>query len=111
MDNYTKAVANYYVCNGRAIDWFIVWINQWHYIKEKKEINSVHGYYRPDSLSVLYFFKDLIQKHYNTFISSLPPTDPPKDPRRTPDEPPFDPRQTLVGRSDVVRTAVGKSWT
>ena len=59
-------MANYHVCNGRmqnsllssllcsAIDGFKLWIHQWHYIKEKKVMNSAYGHYGPDSLLVLY---------------------------------------------------------
>ena len=76
----TKAATNYHVRNGRAqnlllssplcsaIDWFIIWINQWRYIKEKKVINSAHGHYGRDSLSVLYFFINFQEKFAPTLL-------------------------------------------
>ena len=61
-----KALTNYQVQNGRvqnsllssllcsAIDWFKLWINQWHYIhKREKVMNSAHDQYGPDSLPLL----------------------------------------------------------
>ena len=64
-DLIIKALTNYHVRNGRAqnsllssllcsaIDGFKLWIHQWHYIKEKKVMNSAHGHYGPDSLPLL----------------------------------------------------------